>query len=194
MRQINITREGGKVTFETVSIDSTENVCFTNMDTESAHWPTISANQLGPFPSPNSSQCTVTPPAGGKPPFKFTYKGQIKGHEAEQGGINGFAPLAAVALKPAAKGQPTNQQAVSGGMSPYTITGQLFQVKDANGNVIQQGSGGIGPGLQLDAASDNKGVWVVGTPTLSGTYNFTFNVDDGMGRNLQQTQYSITVA
>ena len=57
MKQIHITRDArGPVTFETVSIDPTENVFFTNMDPQSAHWPTLILNQLGKWPSPNSSQ------------------------------------------------------------------------------------------------------------------------------------------
>jgi hypothetical protein len=40
----------------------------------------------------------------------------------------------------------------------------------------------------------NQGITVSGTPTLSGTYTFTFAVTDGMQANLQQVQYSMTVA
>jgi Putative Ig domain len=195
MKKINITRDGtGKVIFETVSVDTTETVCFTNLDQQSAHWPSIASNQLGPAPSPNSSQCIVTPPPAGK--TQVTYTCKIKGHEAEQGVINVFQPLAAdnLQLNPAAKGSPIiEQQVVTGGMSPYQLSGQQFQITDASGNVIQSGAG-VGPGLQLSATNDNTGVWVSGTPTVSGTYNFTFTVNDAMGRNLQQSQYSMVVA
>ena len=34
---------------------------------------------------------------------------------------------------------------------------------------------------------------MTGTPTEVGTYNFTFVVNDGMGANLQQVQYSMNV-
>lgn len=194
MKTINITRDtSGNVQFETVSVDTTENVCFTNKDPKAAHWPTIASNQLGPAPSPNSSQCVVPPPAEGE--TQVTYGCKIKGHEQEQGVINVFEPLAATNLKlnPAVKGSPIiEQQVVTGGMSPYQLSGQLFQVKDANGNVTQSGAG-VGPGLRLNATDDNTGVWVSGTPTLSGTYSFTFTVDDAMGRNLQQSQYSMVV-
>jgi len=61
--------------------------------------------------------------------------------------------------------------------------------------VIQSGSSSIGPGLQLNPdQTNNGGITVSGTPTVSGTYNFTFTVDDDMGRNLQQVQYSMKVA
>jgi hypothetical protein len=187
MKQIRITRDSsGNVKFETVSIDNTENVFFINLDPQEAHWPTLASNKLGPAPSPPSSQCHP----------QFTYGCRIAGHENEQGIINIFQQLAAAktTLNPATKGQPiTQQQVVKGGMSPYKITAQLFEVKDSNNTVIQSGSG-IGPGLQLIPKTDNTGIWVSGTPTLSGTYNFTFTVDDAMGWNLQQVQYVMKVA
>ena len=64
MKQIRITRGGdGAVTFETVSVDTTETVFFTNLDSQAAHWPSLITNQLGPSPSPNSSQATFPAPA-----------------------------------------------------------------------------------------------------------------------------------
>lgn len=207
MNQIQITRDpDGKVTFKTVSIDVTENVFFTNLDPQQAHWPTLATNQVGAAPSPNSSQCTVPPPQvtnpkpppptiNQSPPYQVSYKCQIEGHENEQGLINVFAVLAkgTTALAPATKDTPIiRQQVVVGGMSPYLISSPLFQIKDSNNNTIQSGSG-IGPGLQLNATLDNTGIWVTGTPTVSGTYRFTFMVDDAMGGNLQQVQYSMKV-
>jgi hypothetical protein len=205
MKQINIKRDGtGKVTFDTVSIDTTENVFFTNLDPQSAHWPTLATNQVGAAPSPNSSQCTVPTPAKLNPPDnQVSYGCQIKGHGNERGIINVFAPLAAVensppasvtTLAPATKGKAiAAQPVVTGGMSPYAISGQLFQVTDQNGKVIKSGSG-VGPGLTLNASTDSSGISVTGTPTMSGTYNFTFTVNDGMGKNLQQSQYVMVVA
>lgn len=200
MKQINITRDSsGNVTFETVSIDTTENVFFTNQDPEEAHWPTLATNQLGACPSPNSSQCTVPTPDPDHltpPNNQVTYG--CKFHPNEQGIINVFSPLAAIDppdLEDATSGnQIARQQVVVGGMSPYKLGGQQFQVTDANGNVIQSGSGSIGPGLSLSASSNSSGVWVIGTPTLVGTYKFTFTVDDAMGRNLQQVQYTMEVS
>ena len=206
MKQINIKRDAtGKVTFDTVSIDTTENVFFTNLDPQAAHWPTFpnnqpfATNQLGAAPSPNSSQCTVPPPDDLNPPNnQVSYGCKIAGHGNERGVVNVFAPLAPVddtTLAPATKGTAIAvQPLVTGGMSPYAISGQLFQVTDKNGNVIQSGSGSIGPGLKLNASSDSSGISVSGTPTMSGTYNFTFTVNDGMGKNLQQTQYVMVVA
>lgn len=206
MKQIKIKRDStGKVTFDTVSIDTTENVFFTNLDTQAAHWPTFpnnqpfATNQLGPAPSPNSSQCTVPTPAKLNPPNnRVIYGCKIAGHGNEQGVINVFAPLAAVddtTLTPATRGKAISppQPVVTGGMSPYAVSGQLFQVTDKNGNVLSSGSG-IGPGLSLSLSSDSSGISVIGTPTMSGTYNFTFTVNDAMGRNLQQTQYTLVVA
>jgi len=219
MKQINITRDSsGKVTFEEVSVDPTENVFFTNLDPEQAHWPyqaqwpqldpdakpaDFCDNEIGPAPSPNSSQCTVpVPPVKPPPPpppplpspYKVTYK--CKSHENEQGTINVFAQLAAGNPTLPQVGVntplPSPVQVVVGGMSPYAVTGQLFQVTDSEGNVIKSGSG-IGPGLQLNASTDHKGISVTGTPTMAGTYKFTFTVDDAMGKNLQQAQYSMKV-
>jgi hypothetical protein len=191
MKQIHITRDGsGNVQFETVSIDATETVFFTNQDPQAAHWPDIATNELGQAPSANSSQCNVPPP----PPNQFTYKCKL--HANEQGTINVFAPLSAknTSLKAATVGTPiAAQQVVSGGMAPYTISGQLFQVLDANKQVIQSGSG-IGPGLQLNPQTSALGITVTGTPTVAGTYTFTFTVNDAMGRNLQQAQYSMVVS
>ncbi len=202
MRQINITRNGNVVTFEQVSIDVTENVFFTNLDSQAAHWPTLATNQVGAAPSANSSQCTIPlPPAQKKPlpylappyPLKVAY--QCKLHQNESGVINVFNVLAAAntALKQATRGVPiARQQVVLGGKSPYAVSSQIFQVTATNGGVIQSGSG-IGPGLQLIPSTDNTGISVIGTPTVVGTYNFTFVVDDGMGGNLQQVQYSMVV-
>lgn len=199
MKQIQITRSNNVVTFQTVSIDNTETVFFTNSDSQEAHWPTITTNQLGPAPSPNSSQCTVppgteTPP---DPPFVYKYGCQIVGHENESGIINVFVQLGAPAdtsLPQATVNTPiAPAQVVVGGMSPYQISGQLFQVVDSSGSIIQQGSDSIGPGLYLTPTSDNDGITASGTPTQVGTYNFTFTVNDGAERNLQQVQYSMNV-
>lgn len=195
MKQINIRRNGNTVTFDTVSIDETENVFFTNLDPEAAHWPDLIANQLGAAPSPNSNQCQVNPPSStSNPPYVVSYKCKLHGNE--QGKINVFAQLAAAntTLQNGAKGVPIKrQQVVVGGMSPYRITGQQFQVTDANGNEVKSGQG-VGPGLQLEPTTDSSGIYLTGTPTVSGTYNFTFTVNDGMGRNLQQVQYTMNVS
>ncbi|HEY0101667.1 MAG TPA: hypothetical protein VGB76_22270 [Pyrinomonadaceae bacterium] len=204
MKQINIKRDNtGKVTFDTVSVDTTENVFFTNLDPQAEHWPAFAnqqpftTNKLGAAPSPNSSQCPVPPPSDLTPPNnQVTYGCQIAGHQNEKGTINVFAPLAAAdntTLASATKGKPiAAQPVVVGGMSPYAISGQQFQVTDKNGNVLKSGAG-IGPGLTLNPSPNSDGISVTGTPTMSGTYNFTFTVNDAMGRNLQQTQYVMVV-
>lgn len=205
LTQINIKRVSGTVTFETVSINNTDLVFFTNLDTDpdlkkSTHKPAICDDELGPSP-PNSSKCMVPDSQGNvppteKPPYTVTYKCQMPGHEQEQGTINVFAALAPnnVTLAPATKGQSIKeQQVVKGGKSPYDISGEQFQVTDNNNNVIASGSG-IGPELKLNPDQTNsRGITVTGKPTLSGTYKFTFTVDDGMGGNLQQVQYSMVV-
>lgn len=196
MAQIKITRSNGTVSFTTANIDITENVFFTNLDPQQAHWPSLCQNQLDPAPSPNSIQCMVPPPASLIPPAnQVPYTCKI--HESEKGLINVFAVLAAktTTLPPATKGSPiTAQQVVAGGMSPYAISDQLFQITDGQGNVIQSGSDIAQVGLQLNATTDSKGITVTGTPTVSGTYAFTFTVNDAMGKNLQQVQYSMKVA
>jgi hypothetical protein len=193
MKQINITRDSkGNVTFEEVSIDVTENVFFTNLDTQAAHWPYLAFcdNQIGPAPSPNSSQCTVVQ----QPPvFQFLYGCKL--HDNERGIINVYPQLAAgTTALPKIKvntALAAPAQVVVGGKSPYTVTGQLFQII-SGGNVIDSGSG-IGPGLQLNPQPKNGGITVTGTPTVAGTYKFTFAVNDGLGNNLQQVQYSMIV-
>lgn len=193
MKQIHITRSNNTVTFETVSIDNTETVFFTNEDTTTAHWPTLTTNLLGPAPSPNSSQCTLP---NDTPPFTYTYGCKIAGHGNEKGTINVFVQLGPenTTLPQATVGRPIAPvQVVVGGRSPYQISGQLFQITDSNGNVIQQGSGSIGPGMQLVPSTNNAGITATGTPTQVGTYGFTFTVNDGAGRNLQQVQYSMNV-
>jgi hypothetical protein len=58
MKRITITRDSsGKVEFETVTVDGTENVFFLNLDTEEAHWPTIAPTKLGKAPSDPSDKC-----------------------------------------------------------------------------------------------------------------------------------------
>jgi Zn-dependent M28 family amino/carboxypeptidase len=184
MKRIRITRDaGGNVSFDPVAVDTTDTVFFINLDPLAEHFPTIASNKLGMAPSPPSSQCHPQAVYG------------CHFHPGEQGTIQIFAQLAATnnALSSATRGQPIPQQkVVKGGMSPYQISGEVFQVVDAASNVIQGGSG-IGPGLQLVPTPDNKGIFVEGTPTVSGTYQFTFVVDDGMGKNLQQIQYSMAV-
>jgi hypothetical protein len=226
LTKINISRDDGAVVFETVSIDNSSNVWFTNSDPAAAHWPTLASNQVGPYQSPNqlpkTSQCPVPAPQVPNPdhkegddnpptvdetlPYQVTYKCKIKGHETEQGTIKVFAVLGSVTpdedqdpppppiiLPAATKGQQiTETKVVAGGSPPYAISGQRFEVRDESGNVIQPASDN-GWGLELDARSD--GIWVVGTPQLSGIYNFTFRVDDAMTMTgiLQQVQYSMTV-
>ncbi len=201
MKQINITRDkSGNVTFQEVSMDPTENVFFTNLDPQQAHWPYLNPkatspdfcdNQIGPAPSPNSSQCTV--PAG-TPPYTVIYKCKL--HDNEQGTILVFAQLAAgtTTLPQVSVNTPfaAPVQVVVGGKSPYIVTGQQFQVTDNSGNVTK-GQGSIGPGLLLNDTLDNTGIYVAGIPSQVGTYQFTFNVNDAMGRNLQQVQYSMKV-
>jgi hypothetical protein len=216
MKQINITRDkNGNVSFQEVSVDTTDNVFFTNLDPQQAHWPywdpnatspDFCDNQIGAAPSPNSSQCTVRvpqvpnpkpppPTVNQSPPYSLTYKCKL--HQNEQGTINVFAQLAAgtTTLPQAKVNTPLPAPVpvvVVGGKSPYTITGQAFQITDSAGNVINSGSG-IGPGLQLNASTSNQGISVSGTPTVAGTYQFTFTVNDAMGKNLQQVQYSMKV-
>jgi hypothetical protein len=184
MKRIKITRDSsGNVNFDTVSVDNTETVFFINLDTVDSHFPTIAANPLGPAPSAPSSQCHPVSPYG------------CNLHPNEQGIINIFRPLAedVTDLGQATTGQPIVQQrVVKGGKSPYQISNEVFQILDGAGNVIQNGSG-IGPGLQLVPTADNTGISVKGTPTVSGTYQFTFEVNDDMGKNLQQVPYSMIV-
>jgi hypothetical protein len=79
MKRITITRdEAGNVQFETVTVDKTETVFFLNLDSESEHWPAISANPVGAAPSAPSSQCFP----------EATYLCQIAGHGDERGKIN----------------------------------------------------------------------------------------------------------
>lgn len=218
MTQININRNpDGTVTYDEVWIDPTENVFFTNLDQKEAHWPYIDPNasspdfcdnQLGAAPSPNSSQCPVPPPkvpnkkpppelANATAPYVVNYT--CKFHSNERGTVNVLPQMAAknTTLPAATVNQPLPApvQVVTGGKSKYTISGQMYQVTDNTGKVIKSGSDGIGPGLQLNPdPKNNGGITVSGTPSLSGTYNFTFTVDDGMGGNFQQVQYSIKVS
>jgi len=193
MKQIQITRTGNTVNFQTVSIDVTELVFFTNLDPQEAHFPTLTTNKLGPAPSPNSSQCAVPQPD--PLPGTYTYKCQIPGHQNEQGVVNVNEVLAVENTQfSATLNIAVNKQIVVGGFSQYQISGELFQVVDSSGNIIQQGSGSIGPGMSLSPTTDNAGIYVVGSPTTIGTYNFTFTVNDSAQHNLQQVQYSMVVA
>ena len=95
MKQIFIRRTGNSVTFDTVTIDITENVFFTNLDTEQPHWPAFDPqgefpdfcdDKLEPAPSDNSSQCPVPEPPEGT--TQVTYGCRIEGHNDEHGVIN----------------------------------------------------------------------------------------------------------
>lgn len=200
MKQIFIRRTGDSVTFDTVNIDATENVFFTNLDTTESHWPAFDPNgppdfcdeALLPAPSDNSSQCPVPEPAQGT--NNVTYRCRISGHTNEHGTIGVFPVLAPDKTSlTATTSQATSQRVVLGGMPPYKITGLI--VNNANVPGSSTGPGQqlpIGAGLQLD--QDANGISVVGTPTQAATFNFTFTVDDSMGRNLQQIQYSLTIS
>jgi hypothetical protein len=193
-KRILITRDdSGNVQFETVTIVDTDNVFFLNLDTEDSHQPSImDPNEIvGPAPSLPSSQCIPEP----------TYTCLIPGHGNESGDINivsALAPVNATALnvvelKAAIRGQPiTRQQVMAGGKSPYSISDQFFEITDSNDTVIQKGPS-VGPGLQVSGTPDDDGVWVSGTPTVSGTYTFSFSVSDAAGTNVQQVQYRMLV-
>ena len=200
MAQINIRRgDDDKVTFDTVYVDTTETVFFTNLDDQSAHWPDIAANQVGPCKSPNSSNCVVRLAAGAAPPGQTTYKCKITGHENESGSIFVVLPLAVgkdakngtVTSKPS--GQPISPalQVVQAGLPPYKINRQVFQFTDKNGNVSSSTNG-----LQLNNTAtqwnDPTGITLSGTPANPGTLVFALDVSDKRGGNLQQ-QYTMTI-
>ncbi len=198
---IEITRDASGVTFETVSIPKSELVFWSNQDPKEPHWPSLTSNQLGPAPSPNSSKTPVSQPSPPNPLepnalFSVVYTCKIDKHEKEKGTINVFDDFqaGATALPAATKGTAIAPQAVAkGGKSPYTLTEVIFQVTNAQGQVIQSGSG-PGPGLSLVASSDNSGITVTGTPSVAGAYTFTFNATDGMGLNVQQNQCTMAVS
>jgi hypothetical protein len=209
MKRIEIKRDANdKVTFTPVSIDNTENVFFINLDPKQPHKPSIlhlvSSEQLGPYPSPNSSQVPVPvpqvtnpkpPPATipQLPPYQYDYTCQVAGHENEKGTIFVFAPLAAAAqttlvMNP---GVFLNAPLVVGGQPPYVVTGLIVNNKSIPGTSTK-------PDQMLPIGSDFKlnqnshGIFVFGNPTLMTIYHFTFTVNDSMGSNLQQVQYTIT--
>jgi len=205
MKQIHITRDDpDHATFEPVNIDNTENVFFTNMDPDDPHKPSIlnlsDNEQLGAFPSPNSSQIPVPPPAKKHPTppplYTVPYTCEIPDtkdtkHTKEKGLINVYAPLAApkITALTAVKGKATRQLLVSGGMPVYKITGLIVNNKN-----IPDPTGLTSPiGTDFAMVQDTQGIWIQGNGTQVETYNFTFTVDDAMGRNLQQVQYSLTV-
>ncbi|HSE19992.1 MAG TPA: hypothetical protein VLB46_23225 [Pyrinomonadaceae bacterium] len=202
MKQIFIRRTGNSVTFDTVNIDITQNVFFTNLDPDAPHWPALDPNGKDPdfcddellsAPSDNSSQCNVPEPAQGT--TAVNYGCRIKGHGNERGVINVF-PLLAAAAKTAltaTKGQATKQPVVVGGMPPYTITNLIVNGADVPGSSTGPNQTlPIGPGVALVQSASE--ISIAGTPTEANTYSFTFVVDDSMGLNLQQVQYSLKVS
>ena len=201
MEQIFIRRTGGVVTFDTVDIDTTENVFFTNRDTEQPHWPAFNPqaadpdfidDEIGPAPSPNSSQSPVPEPDPGT--TEVVYGCRVEGHDNERGVINVFQPLAAGSTNlKATNGVATKQSVVIGGKAPYRITDLIVNNADIPGSSTKPGQTlPIGAGIALD--QDAKGISVVGTPTQVATFKFTFTVDDAMDRNLQQIQYTLTIS
>jgi hypothetical protein len=198
MKQIQIIRNNNVVTFEPITIDPTELFFFTNLDPQQPHWPSLITNQLGPAPSPNSSQAAVPIPSDQTFPFTYTYGCKL--HSNESGTVTVVAQLQAAqntTFQNATQNQAiVPQPAASGGAPPFQFSGQLFQIVNSSGQIIQQGSGSIGPGLSLSTAYDTFGTAVImvsGTPTVAGTYNFTFSVTDSAQHNLQQVQYAMTV-
>jgi hypothetical protein len=200
MAQINIRRgDDDNVTFDTVCIDIKETVFFTNLDDQSAHWPTLAANQIGPCQSPNSSDCIVRLAAGTLPPGTYTYGCQIQGHGSEKGVINVVPILAVgkdakngtVTSKPS--GQPISPplQVVLGGQPPYKINRQVSQFTPTGGSPAPGMNG-----LQLNNTAtnwnDQTGITLSGTPAKAGTLVFALDVTDSRQANLQQ-QYTMTI-
>ena len=201
MKQIFIRRTGSAVTFETVNIDVTETVFFTNLDPDQPHWPAFNPKgavpdfcdeQLLSAPSDNSSQLPVPDPPSGT--NAVTYGCRISGHDTERGTINVFPQLAADKTSlTATQGQATNQRVVKGGMPPYRITALIVNNVNVSGSSTGPGQTlPIGAGLQL--SQNANGISVVGTATQAQTFAFTFTVDDSMGRNLQQVQYTLKIS
>jgi hypothetical protein len=209
---INITRSGNTVTFDPVSVVPSELVVWVNQDPKQAHWPSLSPNQIGPAPSKNSSAVPLTNP-GGTPPasppnlaFQVKYTCTLLGHQNEAGIINVFNQFQAgipaaggkvtFALPAATTGLQIKPQVVAaGGMSPYTINSQQYQVTDATGNIVSGPGSGPGPGLTLTPdPKNNGGISISGMPSVSGTYTFTFDATDGMGINVQQSQFTMAVS
>jgi hypothetical protein len=205
---ININRNGSSVTYETVSVMTADLVVWKNNDTQDAHWPSLLPNPLGPSPSPNSSAVALVNP-GGTPPtdppnlaFQLVYNDYEPNYKTVKGIINVFNPFQSAATSLPAQKVNTPIAApiavTQGGMSPYSITGELYQVTVQNA-IVSQGSG-PGPGLTLqeadkiDPAKKNVGVVLTGTPAMTGTYTFTFNATDGMGLNVQQNQFTMVVS
>ena len=183
MKPIRIFRENGTVKFQEVTVVKTDTVFFINDDNET-HWPSIIEDKIEP------SEASSEAPAPDQP-----YGCRIDGHNTEVGIVKKVEPLARVniTLPQATNGQQiTEQRVVSGGKSPYITSDELFEVQDSTGTTIQSGSG-IGPGLRLIPKEQNMGVFVGGTPTVSGTYHFVFTVDDDIEQNLQQVRFSMKV-
>jgi len=77
--KISITRENGKVKFETVTVLDTDNVFFVNFDHKAHHPDLLPPDEvLGPAPPPSQS-IQVAPRA--------SYKCTLPGHETERGSI-----------------------------------------------------------------------------------------------------------
>lgn len=197
MKRIEIKRDANdKVTFTPVSIDNTENVFFINLDPKQPHKPSIlklvGSEQLGPAPSPPSSQCPVPPPAAGT--TEVSYGCNVVGHETEKGIINVFAPLAVApsgTVVPYNTSLFLNARLVVGGKPPYVITGLIVNSKSIPGTSTKPDQM-LPIGSEFKLNQDNQGIFVFGTATLLQIYHFTFTVNDSMGRNLQQVQYTLT--
>lgn len=229
---IHITRNGNTVSFETVNVVTTDLVVWQNDDPQTAHWPSLSLNQLGAAPSPNSNDTplaaggpappappVIQPPAP-PPNVAFVVYTTCALHPTpakpttpiapiELGIINVFNPFAAgipgsktpFTLPAATTGLAITAQTVAaGGMSPYKINSLEYQItgqQPAFATPVPNPPGPPGAftflGLTLTPTANNAGLSLNGIPSKPGTYNFTFDVTDGMGLNIQQSQFSMVV-
>lgn len=96
MKRITITRDNGKVKFQTVTVTAFENVFFLNLDPQEEHWPTIAPKKLGKASSAPSDKCFPQPQYGCH--FHANEKGIINMPQPGKPGKPG---------KPAKPGKPT---------------------------------------------------------------------------------------
>lgn len=218
---IQITRSGSTVNFPTVNVVTTDLVVWQNLDPQQTHWPSLSLNQLGAAPSPNSNDTPLAAPPGVVPsPNPKNYAFQVSYtctlHSSEKGLINVFKPFQAgtpvtvagkttlnfvVPLPPATatQGQPIPDQLLAaGGMSPYIINSLEYQVagqQPAFGTLVPATGAATFLGLTLTPDNvNNGGLTLSGTPNVSGKIAFVFDVTDAMGLNIQQSQFTMVVS
>jgi hypothetical protein len=156
--------------FQAVDLTQPDSVIWDNNDSQE-HWPVPNCSGLRVEPGKSSN--AMQPAPNPNVPLQVIYGCAIPGHEAEQGSMTIYAPMA-VKTNPGAVSFAKQAAAsvATGGKSPYTC------VNDPAFDYLTL--------IETTPAGTSAGVSIIATkaPPAPGTITYQLNITDGMGRKL----------